>query len=335
MSAQRHGRRNIFRAGAIALAAILSVWLFSPTTSWAQTTPVSVGLSVDPPSVAVGDRFTLTLSASHPADHHVVFPSVPADWGVFEVRKQTPLPVRDNGDGTFTSSVEIEAVLFDLGKHSTPALSVSVRRPDGTMINRPARPIDVDVIPLRNPDDQELRDLRPQAVGPSAPVWPYAGGGVLGLAVIALVANHFWRRRMAPAAALVDGQQLTPLEAALAELNRLDGLNLPARARFEEHYTLLSACLRGFVDGSYAVPAHEMTTPQTVESLRSAGAARTDVNDLSVVLEESDLVKFARFLPDPDEAQLRIEDSRKTVRRLAVGSSRFPTYFRQQRSRGL
>ena len=165
------------RSATVLLALISVCTLLRVESVSAQSLPVGVGLTVEPDSVTVGDPFTITLSANHSADYHVMFPRVPAAWGEFEIRSQRPLPTVDNSDGTLTSATEIEAVLFKPGTHATPSLSVSVRRPDGTVIYKPARPIDVTVVSVLTPDDTEKRDIRPQADIPVPAIWPWAAGG--------------------------------------------------------------------------------------------------------------------------------------------------------------
>ena len=138
----------------------LSLYGLGATPALAQMTPVGVGLTIDKTSVTVGGVFTLTLSANHPEGYHVAFPDVPAQWGEFEVREATPLPAVVEPDGTVTSAIEIRATLFEPGIHTTPALSVAVRRPDGSIINRPARPIEVEVESVLSEGANELRDIK-------------------------------------------------------------------------------------------------------------------------------------------------------------------------------
>ena len=143
----------------------------------AQSDQVGLRMTVEPDTIYIGDPFTITLTATYPQDHFVVFPRVDPEWSnlndesspVFEVRNQTSLPTVENGDGTLTSSIQIEAVLFTTGDIPTPELSVAIRKPDGEIINRPVRPIEVSITPLILEDDEELKDIEPQAVLPVPP----------------------------------------------------------------------------------------------------------------------------------------------------------------------
>ena len=315
--------RAAFALLAVALACTL-LWVGAVS---AQALPVGVGLSVEPDSVTVGDSFTITLSASHSPEYHVMFPRVPADWGEFEIRNQRPLPTVDNGDGTLTSATEIEAVLFKPGTHATPSLSVSVRRPDGTVIYRPARPMDVTVVSVLTPDDTERRDIRPQADIPVPAVWPWAAGGAATLGLLAVAGGYLLRRRFMGDTAIPPQPQVPPAEAALAELDRIEALNLPARGRFGEHYVLVSTCLRQYIRGRFGIPALDLTTRQVKDMLATRRSRGVDLRGFGHVLDESDLVKFARFLPGQDEAMAVIQQSRDLILRVRAGSTRFASYF--------
>ena len=313
---------------AAALIALMSVcsllWVGSVS---AQSLPVGVGLTVEPDSVTVGDTFTITLSANHSPDYHVTFPRVPAQWGEFEIRGQRPLPTIDNGDGTLTSSTEIEAALFRPGKHATPSLSVSVRRPDGSVVYRPARPIDVTVESVLTPEDTDKRDIRPQAEIPVPAIWPWAAGGAAAIGLLAVAGGLILRRKFMGDSNLPPEPQIPPAEVALAELDRIEALNLPAQDCFEEHYVLVSACLRRYLEGRFGIPALDLTTRQIKELMSARRARGVDLRGFGQILDESDLVKFARFLPVEYDAMEVIQQSRDLILRVRAATTRFGTYL--------
>ena len=333
---RRAGLLASWRAISATVVVVLAIVLTLDTrTASAQMTPVGVGLTTDAETVTVGDVFTLTLSVSHPQDHHIVFPDVPSEWGEFEVRKTTHLPTENNDDGSLTSAVRIEAALFRPGVYSTPALSVAVRRPDGRVINRPARPIEIEVASILEQGANELKDIRPQAEvphpalwpfgreGAQEELWPWAAGGVTGLVALMLVATYFWWRKTMLRTALVSRAPLTPLEAALESLNRIAQVELPSEARYAEHYELIADCLRSYLFGQFRIPASELTSEQSISVLDRRPVSPTDVRDLGGILEEADLVKFARLTPEPIEARAAIEIARRVVTGLTAAPSRF------------
>jgi len=88
---------------------------------------------------------------------------------------------------------------------------------------------------------------------------------------------------------------------ALRELNNLKDARLWQQGQVKEYYTRLTDILRNYLEYRYDIKALEQTTGETLQSLTAAG-----FNDnrlfgiLKEVLETGDLVKFAKFQPQPD-----------------------------------
>ncbi len=306
---------------AVLVLFLAATWALRFDTASAQMAPVGIGLTADAESVTVGDVVTLTLTVSHPSDYHVVFPDVPHQWGDFEVRKTTHLPTEFD-DETLLSSISIEAVLFQPGFHSTPALSVAVRRPDGTVINRPVRPIEIEVASVLASGANELKDIRPQADVPFPTTWPWMFGGLTGIATLILVGIYFWRRTVTQAT-LQPQLVLTPLENALRTLDSIEEQDLPRQGRYLEHYALVADCLRSYLFGQFRIPAPELTTEQSISVLDRRPVAPTDVRDLGDVLGEADLVKFARLAPNLSDARAVVVTARRVITGLTEAPSRF------------
>ena len=304
-------------AALMALAAVRGV----PPVLAQTPSPVAVGVVVEPTSVTVGEVFTITLSASHPPDYHVIFPNPPdrTDDG-FEIRSRRPVAAVDNGDGTLTSSVIMEAALFRVGEHSTPALSVGARGPDGgDVVYRPARPVSITVESVLDASaggvggQAMIPPIAPQSEMSSPPIWPWFAAGAMAMAIIAFFARRYWLGGNPPAPPLG-----APAEIALAELDRIERLDLPAVGEFSRHYTLVSDCLRAFLNGQFGVPTMERATSEIAAEFRAAAAPESEISAAMAVLEESDLVKFARLSPEPSDAREAVSASRRTVRDLSA-----------------
>ena len=79
------------RAAGFVMSVLLAISIYGATgIASAQTIPVELTLKVEPEAIEVGDPFTITLSSTHPRDHHIVFPHLESEWGEFEVRSQAP-----------------------------------------------------------------------------------------------------------------------------------------------------------------------------------------------------------------------------------------------------
>ena len=271
--------------------------------------------------ITVGDQITLRLEITHPLDSRVALPQVEQQWQAFEVIDQTAPEVVDNGDGTATTSKDIVVTLFQPGQYETPDLIITHRKPDGAIeeLATPIIPIQVTSVLT---EDLELRDLKPQAELPTPPLWPWVLAGLwlaTVLAVLLTLAGWWfyrrWQRRAVPAESapvpIIDTRP--PEVIAHAELDRIEALNLPAQHRIKEHYILVADCLRHYIEGRYEIPALEQTTGELRDAFKKSEVPASDVTGFMSLLTESDLVKFARYIPQPADIYGLINKARAIV----------------------
>lgn len=103
----------------------------------------------------------------------------------------------------------------------------------------------------------------------------------------------------------------TPHERASQALEALRGQHLWQGGKVKEYYTELTDIVRRFVEESTGVRATEMTTDETLESLRAAvpsvGA------ELARLLQTADMVKFAKREPLSHEHDQAMADAVRAV----------------------
>ena len=216
--------------------------------------PVTATLTAVGENLTVGDPIPLTLAVTHPAGYHVIPPELEANWGDFIVRDQSPATTVDNGNGTETTSFNIDARLFAPGEFSTPPLVVSVTDGAGQLSEILAAPTPVAVNSVLVEGDTELRDIKPQAELPYQNLLPWLIAGGL-LAVAAGGAYWWWKRRQARLALAAIDNRL-PHEVALDELERIEKMRLPENGRFKEHYTLVADTVRLYMEKNIPHPGH-------------------------------------------------------------------------------
>lgn len=156
---------------------------------------------------------------------------------------------------------------------------------------------------------EDVRPLKEQWKAP--PNW-WLWGGVALLAVAAALALAWWiRRRRRRPAAVAPELRLPPEVVALAELDRVAALGLVARGEFKAHYTLVVDALRHYLAARYGVEAMDRTSFELLDDLARRGAR---VEGLSQVLDEADLVKFAKLIPAPEAGHAVLARAREIVR---------------------
>jgi hypothetical protein len=99
-----------------------------------------------------------------------------------------------------------------------------------------------------------------------------------------------------------------PWEKAITQLKALEKQDLVAAGQWDRYYSRLTDILRKYIEEQLSIKAPEMTTEEFLQHLqRSAQLEPAQKVSLKSFLESSDLVKFAKYAPDPSEAKKSFE----------------------------
>ena len=97
---------------------------------------------------------------------------------------------------------------------------------------------------------------------------------------------------------------------AFRSLEKLKEEKLWQKGEVKQYYSRLTEILRQYLEDSYGVYSLEMTTSETLEELLKTGFRKDDnFQRIKTILNGSDLVKFAKYKPDPSENELHFENS--------------------------
>ncbi|HNT77546.1 MAG TPA: hypothetical protein PKH77_21230 [Anaerolineae bacterium] len=306
---------------------LLTSYFLLLTPVFAQSSPDVIALweSDVPPEGGwtVGDPLALRLRVIASEGVGVTLPALPETWGDFEVREQAAQPSETKA-GKTTTLLAATVALWSPGDHETPPITVTYQTADGAVHEITATPLTVSIASVLaeatpNAEGQiEKRDLKPQATLPRPPLWPWIVGGLVALPLLYFAGRWLWQRlpRLAHAAAEAVPEPVDtrpPDVIAYEELDRIAALDLPTQGAFKAHYTLLTDCVRAYAGRVYAIPALDSTTFELLAALRGASLKGEPFNVLRDLLDESDLVKFAKFTPDLEPARAAIAQARHFV----------------------
>jgi hypothetical protein len=94
---------------------------------------------------------------------------------------------------------------------------------------------------------------------------------------------------------------LPPHVVAFAALEKLRSERLWQEDKHKLYYSTLTDIVRSYIAGRYGVGAMEMTSDEIIEAMRSVELPQKSSMDLTQILREADLVKFAKALPEAEE----------------------------------
>jgi hypothetical protein len=106
---------------------------------------------------------------------------------------------------------------------------------------------------------------------------------------------------------------------AFREFEKLKEEQLWQKGELKHYYTRLTEILRQYLENRYGVCSLEMTTSETLEALVKTGFRKDESYTLlKTILNGSDLVKFAKYKPDPAENEEHFDNSWKFVENTKV-----------------
>ena len=94
--------------------------------------------------------------------------------------------------------------------------------------------------------------------------------------------------------------QEPPHVVAIKELEKLHNQKLWQNNKHKLYYSSLTDILRTYIAGRWGITAMEMTSDEILRAIRREDLPDKAAMDLRSVLQDADLVKFAKFAPDAD-----------------------------------
>lgn len=99
-------------------------------------------------------------------------------------------------------------------------------------------------------------------------------------------------------------RRLPPYEEAMYNLQRLKDAQLWQKGQEKEYFTGLTDILRVYIDRRFDINAVEMTSSQIIDTLKRNEETRAVNEQLEMILEVADIVKFANARPLADDNEV-------------------------------
>lgn len=275
-------------------ALILCLGFF--TNSYSQK--VSEHVTID--SLQVGDTFdyAITLDRSEQYDD-LIFPDS-ADFGSsFEIRSRKQYQV-----STYKDSISYELQFFGTADTTIPQLPVIlVQEQDSTVYY--TNPVPVRFKSIVAEEEQEFRPLKPIFYFASA-WWPYILGTLILLIAGYLFYKNYWQQieTKEPKDTQTFKPQpfVNPLKELRKAIKKLEQSTLSSPEDFKTFYIDLGDAIRRYYEDLHHIPALESTSRELIAMLEKRAIDKGLIADTKAVLQEADMVKFAKFTPTTEQA---------------------------------
>ena len=102
-------------------------------------------------------------------------------------------------------------------------------------------------------------------------------------------------------------KRLPPYEEAMINLQNLKAAQLWQQGQEKEYFTGLTDILRMYIDRRFGINAVEMTSSQIIDTLKRNDETRAVNEQLEMILEVADIVKFANARPLADDNEVAFQ----------------------------
>jgi hypothetical protein len=219
----------------------------------------------------------------------------------FAIRDFKNLPVRKE-DSMKVEEIQYLLTVFEVGSYEIPPLEIRYNDPEEKTIRTP--PLKLEVEAVNTEGAQDIKDIK----DPLEITWnwrPLARAISLLLLLLGAGWGVFylirrWRQSRQKELSKIPEVQLSPEEEALAALKKLQEDGWENVKRF---YTEISDILRHYVGRRYQLGAVEQTSEELGEYLKYKDIGEKPFGLVKDILMESDLVKFAKYMPSQKTAE--------------------------------
>ncbi|MBR0330236.1 MAG: hypothetical protein IIX12_01415 [Alistipes sp.] len=273
---------------------------------WADT-PV-VRARVEPDSVFIGDRFDYVIEIDKDLVQTTHFPTFSAKDGMVELVEELPVDTLKRDGRRLRIAKRYRLAAFQEGLINMGAAGVVYADKNIVDTLYAADSVYLKVATFQiDSTSQSIFDLKPQQNLPFkvAEIKSYLLWGLLALVVLVALLVALDRYLKARGRRLGDLFKPAPPQPphviAIAALEALHHQKLWQNNKHKLYYSLLTEILRTYIDGRWGVSAMEMTSDEIIAAMRSVELPDKARMDLTAILRDADLVKFAKFAPEAEQ----------------------------------
>ena len=267
-------------------------------------------------NIKIGEQIEYKISVQAPADATVLFPEGQT-FGALEMVKTNPTDTLKES-GKFRLEKAYYLTQFDEGKYTIPQQKIQISHKDFYTDSLLVEVHNVAVDTLKQP----LYDAKPIAdvTSPSSSLlWLWIVLGIVALLLTA-AASYFFVFRKKKLSAEEERKKLPPFERAIQDLKDLQNSKYLIESQHKAYYTRLTDIIKEYLEDEVHILAKESTTDELlakINDLQQTGklhlSAET-ISNLKRVLQNADLVKFAKSKPSDSNA----EYDRETIENVVI-----------------
>jgi len=276
----------------------------------ANAQQVKATASLDSARILIGDQVKLILQLDKPKDMRVNFPVIgDSIAGKIEVISKTGTDTVKNGDIEKIISTYL-ITCFDSGSYQIPIYWFSFEK-NGISDSIASNSLLLNVATLAIDTTKGPADIKMPYDAPLTlkEVTPYILGIILVAAILFFILYSIKRRKQNLPVFSKPAKPKEPAHVvALRELDRIKNEKLWQKDKIKQFYSEVTEVLRVYIEERFEIAAMEQTSDETLSAFkfRRDLLSEKTFSNLSHILTTADMVKFAKYIPLPDDNNLTL-----------------------------
>ena len=279
------------------------VLLATMVTAWGGN--VTFKARLDSATLLMGKTTTLHLEITQDKDARGFFPGEQADTlnAMIEIAERPAADTTDLGNNRIQINRDLIIQSFDSGMWIIKPIPYVVNG-DTAFCNQ----LTLKVLPVDVSQMQDINDIKPVEDVPFNLLdWlpDYWWAWLLGLLLIGAAIwayRKYYKKGINPLKP--SKKRLPPYEEAMINLQNLKAAQLWQQGQEKEYFTGLTDILRVYIDRRFHINAVEMTSSQIIDTLKKNEETKAVNEQLEMILEIADIVKFANARPLADDNEV-------------------------------
>lgn len=294
------------------LIVVFAIMLGMPTKAQ------QVSSSLDTTSILVGGQTGLHLNVKCDADAKVIWPEIGDTLRAeIEVVRRSGIDTLITEQGLKEYRQELIITSFDSGYYAVPPFRFRIDI-DGLdqELETMAHLLEVHTVTVDT--TAAFRDIMPVATVPVTfrEVFPWVLAGLTFIAAMVFLWIYLKRRKLRKTTGLPIVRRKPDIPAHKAALDALDTLRaqkLWQQGKLKAYYSAITDILRVYLEGQFNIKAVEMTTTDILDQIKFHPLLKTYFYQTEALFSSSDMVKFAKSKPQPEDNDKIWQDAQKFV----------------------
>lgn len=290
---------------------LLLIFLFF--SNWNLFAQLNIQVKTDTTDYLIGDFIKLQIIANYSKDFILEVPSFKDSLKKYEIITEEPAKY-DTIENKVTFSKNFTLAYYDSAEVYVPSFAfILTNNNDTTKKYFNSDSLRLIIHSLEVKSEEDIKDIKEPIKIPldilEIVLWVLLA--LLVLAIIFFLAKKFLKKEKQE---IVKPQIILPPHVlALTKLDELEREKLWQSGKVKEYHSRITEIVREYFERRFSFPALELTSSEQIQYLKNLDEAKNIINTTESFFTNADLVKFAKFNPQPDLNAIMLEQAREIV----------------------